>query len=1474
MCETTATLQPPENFIPVEAVDNGNSNDVHDLLDSLHYMKGLRGNLQGRKKMVIANMESKRKDFQVISNNIESKSNGIIAQCTEILGDERGVIIEIYTELQCFMDESEDVNNTLVEKPYVLCQSEETSTDFEVVEVPVDACEVSHNSVICYCCSTNELSGNYDQLVLNDNEFNINCSEKTDLHLSYDSCSLSNATLNEVYISNFRCIVTSVNTAAIDHTAVCQESFHPLLVDAGLTTFVQGHSKCSLQHDMVTEASHNIKNSDPHDYKRGIDVDHTNGSSSDSDEDDNEDPRGKNFNSALNSNRQYSFSTGLPSYGNRAKSLQPASIRRTDESKVREAAVLLKSPAATNSRFYTSKAGEYLISDNLAERGPILLDVPNGRNELVMAAYSTQSIPKLYPIVGLRKELPGIALPPPIPLDLPKLSQIKKVTSITSHQQVVREQPVQTGSGIGTVPGNGFGYNVQKSQGGSVASSHQQQQPVTQSMDFSDPVSIISRTAEFLTAGDYGTMIKLLEILDKHLVLPEDIDMAKEFGQGLANYKNLHYRAAKPCFNALFEKSMNYRSSGDQALASIYLGEIEMSWAKYKDAEKHFTLAVTYYSTDNVAEKFQHTILTKSALLVKKGQCHRSLSQIREAINAFKMAKEVAELAQEQARGSKLKIAKEDEVSALSALGNILQSIGDYEQSFEYYEKSLKLAGELGDHVSVGWAHGNLGNAMLGLDQKDKALDHLMTAFHMSARYERNPLAVGRAVSNLGNAYQAIGNLPKAKEYYEIALGHAIYGNDLQGQGRACGNIGNVYMLLKAPVKAVHYYTETLRLSTDKNTKITGYHNRGCARFDVAECIIQGKKPKELVTATTPDPVYDRLTIKLTDEVITTDPVQETKPNREPSAQSVSDQREASRSIEILPILIKGKTYNGETNVEIVRSAEALPFLEAAKSDLLEAIESHEQSVQNVKGSHDALSLSLSLFESNSRSFYKIQEALVELGKLRRRLSELGVTDMTAAAPQEFKDALVYGEQARARTLGELVLQKKKTMYSDLFSISTPLKIQDIYRTVELQKVPVIFISYCVSKLLMWILVPGKDKIIMKCQSIEIKDEDLENSSFELYIRYNLLQFLSKDEIYIFRRCAYEQESPFTVLHDVIAIKIIEGLKSVGFDGVAEFIVIPDSVTHLLPFSPLMNKQNWQFFGDKYRIRIVPSFLSLLVMSMTSNPVVEIPGDKSDFLIAGNPTIPPFMYDSVQWNLGRLPYAEKEAISVASIIGTIPVLREQATKQSILYRLRSAKVIHLATHGSASAGFLAFTSSFPLSKSGLAEKEHILIFPREIETLNISPALVVLSSCDSARGQVKAEGVIGMARAFLSAGALSVLVSLWRVPDESANIFMQFFYQFLVNGLPSLQALQRSMQCLRCFLKYSHYVHWSGFQIIGKEVTFHKNAHAVFPIERMLGEVSVFPRQHVKDIEENLLGIKNKIFSDIQVCFISLNLNS
>jgi len=66
-------------------------------------------------------------------------------------------------------------------------------------------------------------------------------------------------------------------------------------------------------------------------------------------------------------------------------------------------------------------------------------------------------------------------------------------------------------------------------------------------------------------------------------------------------------------------------------------------------------------------------------------------------------------------------------------------------------------------------------------------------------------------------------------------------------------------MLLKEPAKAVCYYTETLCLCTDRSTKITGYHNRGCARYDIAELIRQRKKPKELVPSASPNSVYKKI---------------------------------------------------------------------------------------------------------------------------------------------------------------------------------------------------------------------------------------------------------------------------------------------------------------------------------------------------------------------------------------------------------------------------------------------------------------------------------------------------------------------------------------------------------------------------------------------------------------------------------------
>jgi len=797
---------------------------------------------------------------------------------------------------------------------------------------------------------------------------------------------------------------TSVTTFESYSHHVCEETYHPF-TEPTLSVFVHGHTPCTFKENYVITTECQTPTPEKYQFKKNAFVyafptidrgGNNNGSSNESDDDSSEgDDRGDadtTLLSHVNTSLQHTLPTHKqPPAAHSGFSSVPPTFNSHRSDRLREVKVpppqqhvaitpnlSTKSPGAG---IYATTTTDLNLTDGYNERGPILLDIPNGRNELVMDAHSTQEVPKLYPIVGLRKEMPGIALPPPIPLYLPIIGGNKKTRNVTIQCQGVQQ-------------------------------------------------------SERLQQG----------------AVPETVPI-------------------------------------DRPQTSV----------------NHFTMP---------------------------------------------------------------------------------------QQQFA-------------DH------HNN----------------------------------------------------------YKTALGHAIYGSDLQGQGRACGNIGNIHMSLKEPVKAVHHYIETLRLSTDRSTKVTGYHNRGYARYDVAKFRREGKKPKELVPATTSDSVYKIFSIKLTDEVINTHPVQESQLDKDRSAKSVSEHEEYGMpnatkikqcfifNIDILvpisqPVTVSGRTFDYMTSEEINKLMEVLSFYETTIADLLEAIEAREQSVRIIKDFHEALSISLSLFGSNSRSFYK---TLFELGKVYHPLSEFGVMDVISA-----EQASGYDKQARTRALRKLVLQKKKAYYKDC----------------------------------------------------------------------------------------------------------------------------------------------WKFFGDRFRIKIIPSVLSFTVMSKTSDPIVELPEEKSDFLIVSDSTIPAFVHDTVQWNLGRLPFAEKEALNVASILGTTPVLREQAIKQSVLYQLRSAKITHLATHGSASTEFLGFTST---PKSGVAETEHILIFPHEIETPNISPALVVLSSYDSRRGQVKAVGVIGMARAFLSAGVHSMLVSLWRVSVESANVFMQYLYQFLYNGILSFQAQKRSMQHLRCFRKYSHF---------------------------------------------------------------------
>ena len=182
-----------------------------------------------------------------------------------------------------------------------------------------------------------------------------------------------------------------------------------------------------------------------------------------------------------------------------------------------------------------------------------------------------------------------------------------------------------------------------------------------------------------------------------------------------------------------------------------------------------------------------------------------------------------------------------------------------------------------------------------------------------------------------------------------------------------------------------------------------------------------------------------------------------------------------------------------------------------------------------------------------------------------------------------------------------------------------------------------------------------------------------------------------------------------------------------------------------------------------------------------------------------------------------LPCPRKEAEMIGRLLGVQPLIGEQATKQAVLQRINSVSLIHFAAHGNAERGEIILV---PLRTDRRVPLEtDCLLTVGDISQVRLRAKLLVLRCCHSARGQIKVDGVVGMARAFLGSGARSVIVALWALEDEATEQFMNRFYEHLVRRESARESVHQTMKWMRGngFAKISE---WATFMLIGDKVTF------------------------------------------------------
>ncbi|MBX9685338.1 MAG: CHAT domain-containing protein [Candidatus Obscuribacterales bacterium] len=260
--------------------------------------------------------------------------------------------------------------------------------------------------------------------------------------------------------------------------------------------------------------------------------------------------------------------------------------------------------------------------------------------------------------------------------------------------------------------------------------------------------------------------------------------------------------------------------------------------------------------------------------------------------------------------------------------------------------------------------------------------------------------------------------------------------------------------------------------------------------------------------------------------------------------------------------------------------------------------------------------------------------------------------------------------------------------------------------------------------------------------------------------------------------------------------------------------IVPHGPMFMIPFAALID-ENKKFFVEKHTLSYQPA---IGVMRATQKLEQAAAAQADKLLAFGNPITKAIEF------LGTLPYSEKEVQNIAALFGepnAVVKIGQDANKQAFSELAPQFAEIHLATHGLVdeehpmqSSLILAPTKS----DDGLLTVKDILAMKE------LKAKLVVLSACQTGRGKITGDGVVGLSRAFIIAGTPAVLVSQWNVDDIITEFQMKSFYKGYLAKVGKSKALRQAQLDTIKFMEGAGYGignmranprYWSAFQLIG-----------------------------------------------------------
>ena len=924
---------------------------------------------------------------------------------------------------------------------------------------------------------------------------------------------------------------------------------------------------------------------------------------------------------------------------------------------------------------------------------------------------------------------------------------------------------------------------------------------------------------------------KAIAHFEQSLAIAREVKNRYGEGRSLGNLGNV-YNALKE-----FDKAVNYYQ---QSVAIAQ--EVKDQWGEMISRDN---LAQTYQSVNNIGKSIdayeQNLIVTRAlkdrdreALTLRNlglayGKLERSTQNSEKAIDYMTRALKLAEtlndkpgtgyalrslgilhmdynrfpLALENLKKSLLvwrELKNETmEANVLVLLGGLhTNSVGQDGASWcttaiSYYETSLPILRKLKNSSLEAETLTGVGFCYEETKQYPKAIAAQQRSLILS-REGKNALQEGLASLNLGKIYQAMGQLPQAQQSAEqgLALVRLTVSDSRNRRWEAIGldRLTEIYVATGAHQKAIEAQTQKIIIVQKYNIRLV---DRG---FNAVAVSLEQAKKFNLNQRNQRDSQWYRQ--RLEERGFSTSAINLSEAN---VSNFVSPIRDAFISLgdayvktadypraltfyqsALAPDFDKGYSY-GFVDIELLgklgRTLAQMNRLPESEAMLRLALKYNEEF---------RTGLGYSSVSSNNRQWNDTDR----IRFAERQVEDSRQLQQVLVRQNQPEKALEVAEEGRARTFIELLSARisDRPLGKDL---PPSPKLEAIRRIAKAQNATLVEYSIINSEqLYIWVIKPSGEvrfKLSKLSKTAPIP-QLVADSRSSIAVVYN-------------KKTNPEPESELNLTLQQLHKALIEPIESdLPKDPNQRVVFLPQGELFLVPFAALRDA-NGKYLIEKHTISTAPSIQTL----QFTREQAKLTSKNGNVVVIGNPTMP--IFEGTQ--LPDLPGARQEAIDIANLFNIQPLIGNQATKSTVLNQMKTASMVHLATHGLLNTVKSDIPGAIALAPSG---SDNGLLTASEIFDLKLTANLVVLSACDTGRGDIKGDGVIGLSRSLIAAGVPSVVVSLWAVNDTSTSVLMRDFYQNLKTNPNKAQAMRQAM--LNTMKNYPNPRDWAAFTLVGE----------------------------------------------------------